>query len=201
LTIVESRKTVADARTVATRVHLCARFIPLYVSAVQKEAALADFEKARAEWESAFDGVPDDALSYLKPGDDYALGGLQVHVNWVLIHYTRVLEGLISGGFGPLGPLDPKGENDEFNSRAKAGLTVVGRREALADMAGLHRSVLDAIERLPEESWSRKASVVYGEGQDPYPTSPAEIIGWLREHYREHVEQCPELVASWREGT
>jgi hypothetical protein len=36
-------------------------------------------------------------------------------------------------------------------------------------------------------------------GQDPYQTSPDDVLGWLREHYREHVHQCPELIASWRE--
>jgi len=42
-----------------------------------------------------------------------------------------------------------------------------------------------------------KASVIYGEGQDPYPTSPEDVIGWLREHYREHVEQSADLIEEW----
>jgi hypothetical protein len=173
----------------------------MYVSFVPKEAALADFEKARVEWEAALGQVPDEALAYLKPGDDYALGGLQVHVNWVLLHYSRVLDGLIAGGFAPLDPLDTWEEYNDFNMRAKAGLTAIGRREALAEMAALHGSVLEAIKRLPARSWSRKAPVVYRPGQEPYPTSPEDLIGWLREHYREHVMQCPELVTSWREST
>jgi hypothetical protein len=172
----------------------------MYVSAVLKAAALADFVQAREEWESAFAEVPDEALGYLKPGDDYALGGLQVHVNGVLVHYRRVLESLIDRDFAPIGPLDPAGESDEVNARAKAGLTADGRKKALADMATLHSVVLEAARGLPEASWSRKAPVVYGAGQDPYPTSPEEIIGWLSDHYREHVQQCPELVAAWREA-
>jgi DinB superfamily len=191
---------VADARTVAASVHRWARLISLYVSAVLKAEALSDFDKARNEWESALAQVPDEALAYLKPGDDYALGGLQVHVNWVLVHYRRVLDGLIAGDFAPLGPQDPPAEHDEVNKKAKAGLTANGRREALAKMAGLHESVRESANGLPDESWSRKAPVVYGAGQDPYPTSAEDIIGWLRDHYREHVEQCPELVASWRAG-
>ena len=170
----------------------------MYVSAVLKKAALADFEKARAEWESALAEVPDEALGYLKPGDHYALGGLQVHVNWVLAHYRRVLDGLIEGGFAPLGPLDPPGEVAGALQKAKAGLTADGRRDALAEMAILHDAVLKTAQRVPADDWLRKAPVVYGEGQDPYPTSPEDVIGWLREHYREHVQQCPELVASWR---
>ena len=173
---------------------------PLYVSAVVKDAALADFERARAEWEAALADVPDEALGYLKPGDDYALGGLQVHVNWVLVHYRRILDGLVAGGFAPLDPLDPAGENDDVNKKARAGLTAEGRRQALAEMAALHYAVLEAATGLPAESWSRKASVVYGPDQPPYPTSPEDVIGWLTEHYREHVQQCPELVASWMAG-
>ena len=170
----------------------------MYVSAVVKNEALADFEVARQEWDATFAHVPDAALAYLKPGDDYAIGGLQVHVNWVLVHYRRVLDGLIDRGFAPLPPLDPPGENDDFNRRAKAGLTPDERRVALADEASVHRAVLEATTELPDESWSRKAEVVYGTGQDPYPTSPQDVIGWLADHYREHVQQCPELVAEWR---
>jgi hypothetical protein len=167
---------------------------------VLKDAALADFEKARGEWEAALAQVPDEALAYLKPGDDYALGGLQVHVNWVLSHYSRILDAMIAGGFAKLEPLDPPGEHDQVNKEAKAGLTADGRRQALAEMASLHERVVDASSGLPEESWDRKAPVVYGEGQEPFPTSPADILGWLREHYREHVQQCPELVTSWNES-
>src|SRR5260370_1063978 len=41
---------------------------------MEREAALADFDTARKEWEDAFARVPDGALAYLKPGDDYAQG-------------------------------------------------------------------------------------------------------------------------------
>ena len=162
-----------------------------------KDQALADLEAARKAWETAFGKVPDEALAYLKPVDDYALGGLQVHVNWVLVHYRRVLDGLIDGGFAPLPPLDLPGENDDFNRRAKAGLTGEGRLEAVANMALVHRAVVDAAKALPDERWSRKAPVVYGAGQDSFPTSPEDVIGWLTDHYREHVQQCFELAADW----
>jgi len=170
----------------------------MYVSGVKKDEALRDLEMARKEWETAFTQVPDEALAYLKPGDDYALGGLQVHVNWVLVHYRRILDALIDGGFAPLQPLDPPGENAEFNQRSKAGLDGAGRRKELADMASMHRAVLEDARGLSDKDWSRKTQVVYGAGQDPFPTSVEDVIGWLADHYREHVEQCPELVADWR---
>jgi hypothetical protein len=165
---------------------------------VEREAALADFEAARAEWESALAKVPDEALAFLKPGDDYALGGLQVHVNWVLVHYGRVLDAMIAGGFAPIGPKDAAGEPEAVNKKAKAGLTAAGRREALTEMANLHQSVVRGVQSIAADDWARKAAVVYGEGQDPYPTSAEDVIGWLRDHYREHVGQSADLVASWR---
>src|SRR3989442_12456404 len=110
---------------------------------MEREAALADFETARKEWEAAFAKVPDGALTYLKPGDDYALGGLQVHVNWVLVHYGRVLDGLKADPHNALQPLDKPEESRDANGRAKPGLTAPERRPALEEMAGLHRSVMD----------------------------------------------------------
>lgn len=165
---------------------------------MKREAALADFELARGEWESAFTKVPDGALGYLKPGDDYALGGLLVHVNWVLTHYRRVLDGIVAGRFGPLGPQDPPGEGEAAVQKAKEGLVAGQRAKALAEMGRLHAAVVTAITRLPEEDWLRKADVIYGEGQEPYPTCPEDIIGWLRDHYREHVDQSADLVEDWK---
>jgi hypothetical protein len=168
---------------------------------MDREAALADFEAAHKEWEAAFARVPDEALAYLKAGDDYALGGLQVHVNWVLIHYRRVLDGMIGGGFKPLGPQDAVGEGDAAGRRSKEGLAKGERPKAMDEMGRLHAAVSSAVARLPVEDWSRKADVVYGAGQDPYPTSPEDILEWLRDHYREHVKQSADLVDEWRVGS
>jgi hypothetical protein len=167
---------------------------------MQREAALADFEAARKEWESAFAKVPDHALTYLKPGDDYALGGLQVHVNWVLTHYRRVLDGIIAGRFAPLGPLDEAAEIAPALAKSKAGLNAGERAKSLDEMGRLHVAVAAAVSRMPAQDWSRKADVIYGEGQDPYPTSPDDILGWLREHYREHVEQSADLIRDWEKS-
>jgi hypothetical protein len=165
---------------------------------VDREAALSDLDAARAEWEAAFAQVPDAALAYLKPGDDYALGGLQVHVNWVLVHYGRVLDAIRADPHQALQPLDKPGESEDANRRAKAGLTAAERKPSLEEMSGLHRFVKDAAAGLSAPDWSYKTPVVYKEGQDPYPTSPDDVVGWLRDHYREHVRQCPDLIASWR---
>jgi len=165
---------------------------------MEREAVLADFEAARGEWEGAFARVPDDALTYLKAGDDYALGGLQVHVNWVLAHYRRVLEGIVRAGFGEIGPQDPAGAEAEALAGARRGLEPAERGKSLDEMARLHGAVHAAVRGLPASDWARKGPVVYGAGQEPYPTSPEDILGWLRDHYREHVEQSAVLIEEWR---
>ncbi|HEY1420551.1 MAG TPA: DinB family protein [Candidatus Dormibacteraeota bacterium] len=162
-----------------------------------REAALADFEAARSEWEAAFQRVPDGALAYLKPGDDYSLGGLQTHVNWVLVHYRRVLDGVIKADFGDVGPQDGPGEAEEAGRRAQRGMTAAERRQSLDEMERLHSQVVAAASGLAPDDWSRKAEVVYGAGQEAYPTSAEDVIGWLRDHYREHVQQSAALVAAW----
>jgi len=168
---------------------------------VDRSAALSDLEAAQSEWAASYQRVPDEALAFLKPGDDYSLGGLQTHVNWVLVHYRRILDGIIAGGFGELGPQDAPGEADEAGHKARSGMTPQARRAALDEMARLHSAVVTAAAKLGEDDWERKAPVTYGAGQDPYPTSPEDIIGWLRDHYREHVQQSADLVAVWKAGS
>jgi len=168
---------------------------------MERDAALADYEAARKEWEAAFSRVPDGALTYLKPGDDYSLGGLQVHVNWVLAHYRRVLDAIVAGGFAEIGPQDPPGAEAKALEGARRGLTHGERKGSLDEMARLHQEVGAACRDLPDSDWSRKAPVVYGSGQEPYPTSPEDVVGWLRDHYREHVDQSAALVEEWKTAT
>src|SRR6202521_955135 len=164
---------------------------------MDRDAALAEFESARVEREAAFAQVPDGALAYLKPGDDYPLGGLPVHVNWALTHYRLDIAAIIAGAFKPLGPQDSAGEGDAAGQKAKEGLAHGERAKALSDMGRLHAAVTAAMTKLSAADWSRKCEGVYGEGQDPYPTSPEDIVEWLRDHYREHVTQSADLIDAW----
>jgi hypothetical protein len=61
------------------------------MSTDDRGTALAGFEEARTGFTEVFGSVPDEALGYLKPEDDYALGGLVFHVNAILEHYGVVL--------------------------------------------------------------------------------------------------------------
>jgi hypothetical protein len=164
---------------------------------MDKETALADFDSAREEFLRAFGAAPDEALDYLRSGDIYAIGGLAVHCNWVLKHYLRVLDRLAppTAGFRTD---DPAAEVEEANRRALAGLTPAERGSELAALDDLHHGVRQAAEKLPAAGWEEKTPVFYGGAADAYPTSPDDVVGWLRDHYREHVPHAAELVAEWR---
>ena len=165
---------------------------------MERKAALAAFEAARSEWEQAFARVPDLALGYLKPGDDYSLGGLQVHVNWVLEHYNRILGAILAFRFqNTIGPQDPDGAEVRARETMREGLSPQERPGAIDRMHRLHQETRVACTNLVDEDWDRKAQVVYGEGEDPDPTSPADIVGWLTDHYREHVQQSAQLIEEW----
>jgi DinB superfamily len=165
---------------------------------MERDAALADFDRARAEWEAAFAHVPDAALRYLKTGDDYSLGGLMVHVNWVLLHYGRVLDAMVAGGFTAVGPLDPPRDETEARDAARRGLSTSERDRSMAEMATLHENAIAAMSSLAATDWDRKCPVVYSPGAEPYDTSAGDLVGWLSDHYREHVSQTADLIEEWR---
>src|SRR5437588_12408654 len=116
---------------------------------MDRKTALADFETAREEWDGAFAQVPDGALTYLKPGDDYSLGGFQVHVNWVLAHYRRVLDAIVAGGFAQIGPQDPPGAGAEALEGAGRGRTRGERNGSPDEVAPPHRDGRAARRVLP----------------------------------------------------
>lgn len=165
--------------------------------AMEKSAALADFDRSRGEFVDAMEACPDQALSYLKTGDIYAIGGFFPHANWVLKHYSRVLDRLAAGGTG-FRTSDPPGEHEEANGRALAGLQPGEREAELAELDALHQQVLATASLIPAEQWEGKVDVFYADAADAYPTSADDVIGWLRDHYREHVPQSADLLVEWR---
>ena len=165
---------------------------------MERGTALAEFDRARDGFLDALRPAPDESLTYLREGDVYAIGGLAVHCNWVLRHYRRVLDGLASGGGAELHSSDPDGEQDEANRRALAGLAAEQRAPELAELKTLHEEVRQAALGIAPDAWERKSPVLYGNAAEAYPTSPDDVVGWLRDHYQEHVPHATELLAEWQ---
>jgi DinB superfamily len=168
---------------------------------MQRTPALADFDRGRDEFLGAMEAAPDACLTFLKPGDIYSIGGLAVHCNWVLRHYLRVLDKLAVANPAEFRTEDPPEEKAEADRRALAGLQPAERAVELRTLATLHGDVIRRAMTIPDEAWEQKTNVLFGDSKEPYPTSPDDVLGWLRDHYREHVPQAADLIAQWRTST
>jgi hypothetical protein len=162
-----------------------------------RDTALKEFEEARAAFLDAYAGVPDEALAFLKPGEDYALGGVVTHVVAVLEHYELVLSAVLDAEFGEVRPQDAPGFWEQQGLRAHAGLQPHEREAAFAELGRRHDGLVATMASLPGEDWNRKAPVWFGSSVEALPTSPGDIWGWLNDHYLEHVPQIQDLHQEW----
>lgn len=164
---------------------------------VDSATALKGVTSARDSYLESIGKVPADGFAYLKPGDDYSLGGLAVHVNFVLEHYTNVLSALVDGGFAECRPEDPAGLEERALARARSALQADEVRGELARTEQLHQGVVEMVGRLSADL-TRSAPVWFPGSTETYPTSAADVLQWLSDHYLEHVPQIEALVSEWR---
>ncbi|HVR89235.1 MAG TPA: DinB family protein [Candidatus Limnocylindria bacterium] len=167
----------------------------------QREPDLHDLFVARGEFAAAFEDVPDEALGYRGASDAYALSGIVVHITATLDHYRRVVGGMVDREFAAfaLQPQDP-GVEAAHAARCKTGFGAGERDEAFALLESAHDDVAAAVLRLEPQDYTRKVPVTYKPGEAPYDTSARDIVGWLTEHYREHVAQIEQLKAAAAKG-
>ena len=167
----------------------------------QRERDLHELFVARGEFAAAFMGVADAALGYRAAGDDYAVSGIVVHLTATLDHYRRVLEGMIDTSFKAFAiqPQDP-GVEAAHAQRAQTGFGTGERDEAFALLESAHDDLAQAALSLVAPDYVRKVPITYKSGDAPHDTSPADIVGWLADHYREHVAQVRDLAAKATAG-
>jgi hypothetical protein len=162
-----------------------------------RDDGLAGLEVARAAFFDAYKGVPPEALSYLKPGDDYCLGGIVIHVSVVLEHYGRILSELLDAAHGEIQGQETPEFWQSMGERSKSGPAPGEEGEVFAEVDRRHDGIIAGATSLSDEEWGRKAPVFFAP-EEPLPTSPADVVGWLRDHYYEHVPQIRELFLEWR---
>jgi len=80
--------------------------------------------------------------------------------------------------------------------RAKNGFAAGERDEAFAVLESTHDDFATAALSLVPPDYVRKVPVTYEAGKAPHDTSPADIVGWLTDHNREHVPQITQLRAA-----
>ncbi|HEX6548895.1 MAG TPA: nuclear transport factor 2 family protein [Candidatus Dormibacteraeota bacterium] len=169
------------------------------MTAIQESDLSSDrqrFDRDRDAYLALMRRVPEGAYAYLRPGDDYSVGGIAVHVNYVLDHYRLVLEAIAEAAYAECRPQEADDLETEARARARGALTSAEVAAELSRTERLHADLLEVAGRLTEPD--RKAPVWYRGGSEPYPTNLRDVLGWLTEHYQEHVPQVEALIGEWR---
>jgi len=166
-----------------------------------KEQALADLRASREAIDATFAAMPDAALEWLKPGDDYAIGGIAIHLIQSLDGYIATLDALHRAGYRDTeGPSEDESVVDAGLARARRGVVGSERRATFAEMATKEQRLGALAARATDEEFARVVGVTYPGDDVPYPTSVALVLQWMTEHFNEHVPHVRELFAEWQKA-
>ena len=158
-------------------------------------------DAAHAAIVDTFAAMPDAALAWLKPGDDYAIGGIVIHLIGSLDGYIGTLAALGAAGFRDTqGPGEDEAVVDAQLAHARRGLDPAERASTFADMKAKHRSLSDLARASTEAQFEALVGVTFPGDDVPYPTSVALVAQWMTEHYAEHVPHAQALFAEWQKA-
>ncbi|MFL5732279.1 MAG: DinB family protein [Chloroflexia bacterium] len=167
-----------------------------------RETALADFDHARDDFETAYALVPEEALDYKPEGDDYAISDLVPHITASLIGYSRQLDKMKEAEYRELRLVADALQADMFKAhreaRADSSRRPGQRRNALDEMEAAHDALAARLRDMAHDDYYRVAPVFYPSSDEVYPTRPSDIAGWLTDHYREHVPHVQQLLDRWQ---
>jgi hypothetical protein len=162
---------------------------------------VAAFDVARDRFLAAFTEVPDEALTYLPDGDEFAIGALLLHVAQPLRDYTRLLGEMAASD----GRLDQGRDLVQQEAQLQQRLAIIAARPTAAERAPLLASLEAAHQQFRARllatspaDFDREIEVIYPGSTEPYPTSPRMVAGWVIDHYDEHVPQVAALLVGWR---
>jgi len=168
----------------------------------QAATLIARFDEARDGFLAAFAQAPDEALPYTPTGEEYALGILPLHLQDSMNHYLDVYDRMTAASFGPVNlgadPTLAQQEAAQHQRLVTTKPTGADRAALLDSLNATHRRVTERFAALDDMAVTRQADVVYSPGTDPYPTSVADIFGWLTDHYDEHIAQTAQLLERWQ---
>ncbi|MGZ3664112.1 MAG: DinB family protein [Ktedonobacterales bacterium] len=174
-------------------------------STSESAQALAAFDQARDVFLAAFAQAPDEALPYVPPGEEYALGILPVHLQDSIHDYMDLFARIVRTDFASFdmsadADAAEKAEASARHHRALAEQRPTGAERAgmLTDLARTHESVRARFAPLDDVTFTRQAQIVFSAGGPVYPTSARDLVGWMTDHYNEHTQQAGELLTRWR---
>ena len=67
--------------------------------------------------------------------------------------------------------------------------------EAFALLESAHDDFATAVLTVQPQDYARKVAVMHKAGETASDMSPADVVGWLTEHYREHAGEATGMAA------
>ena len=164
-----------------------------------KDDALAKMDAAHAAIVETFTAMPDAALAWLKPGDDYAIGGIVIHLIQSLDGYIATLAAMQATGFeDTAGPGEDEKAVDAQLVHARRGLAPGERTATFAEIGEKHARLAGLARQTTDAQFATLVGVRYPGDPVPYPTSVALIVKWMTDHDAEHVPHAQQLFAEWQ---
>src|SRR5262245_28352803 len=134
---------------------------------------MAAFNAARDEFLAAYATVPDEALAFLPPGDEYALGALPIHVCDSIEHYLLVFERVTQASYASIDLTHDEAatlmSRQQHERMLQARPTAKERAELAETMQATHDRLRQRFDALSDEEYQRAASVIYDAGGQLFP--------------------------------
>lgn len=168
------------------------------VKIIERETALANFDHARDDFLQAIGKVPEDRLDYKPEGDDYSLRDIVSHVSGSMEMYIDVLNRIKEAEYREVrlasGEDDLAAPRRYIDERASLPLRSDTKSGVLDQMEQVHDRLAGMLREGVREEFARRTPVLYMGASEAYPTSASDILGWMTDHYHEHIEQVTDML-------
>jgi hypothetical protein len=75
-----------------------------------------------------------------------------------------------------------------------------GRDTVVSELEQAHDALASRLREMAHKEYGQKADVHFLSSPDPYPTSAHDLLGWLTDHYNEHIAQVWQMIEGWEQS-
>lgn len=154
---------------------------------IDQQTALANFDHARDDFETAFQVAPDEALDYRPEGDDYTLAELLPYITGSITQYSRLIDQIKEAHFSEV-HIEPPPRQDTLTGRS------IDRQNLLLDLESAHDTLAGKLRDMLGDDFTRQAPVYFPGAPKPLPTSAADITARLTDYYNEHTRYVAQIL-------
>ena len=154
---------------------------------IDQQTALANFDHARDDFETAFQDVPDGALDYKPEGGDYTLAELLPYITGSITQYSHLIDQIKEAHFSEV-HIEPPAHQDTLTGRS------IDRQNLLLELEAAHDTLASKLRVMLGDDYTRQAPVYFPGASKPLLTSAADITARLTNYYNEHTRYVAQIL-------